>query len=1739
MARKKQSEQNQFVAYSGSAPTPIAVGSTNESYTSANGTVLYVNFTDIDSSGLFPSSGIQSRFSVTKILAGNATTVTPVSTYVDSALPKTVQLTLSSSDKVIDGLYSTAGIITASQTVFINYTNTTGGGYGTIPLLSDNDSVKSQVVSFSGLGVSNRTSETIAPVFQYAYTSTDGSKVYAFFKELNSPPLLPPSGITGFTVLQSGTAVSVTSGIASSTTVELTLASPLFINDGSNSVTLSYTPSAVSSLRLRDSSGVGNTVLAFAGSAVTNLTAETEKPTIISAITAQATAGSFPFPYLPIYVQMSEPTLPGTSATGFSVYVQGTGYVASTVESIGSTTYAGSGVTQYTISILRSVVSPSSVLELDYQKQSSNYITDQSANLNQLDSLSNRLRIQNKYNGSGVGYVAPLAPGDVLQYLSTESFVDTNGTDLYVTYSINREFATTPSTGISGFTVFVDGQVSPIKSAVSLDNSFNEHVKISLYNKIFSGSGVSVSYRQGNLQGFLVSGYANLNNFEPLSIANNSLSQSSNFFDVYNWNDNINSDITYEFDIDDNSNELYRKVNYYPAANVILDRKPPRGIAIINRGAEQNETGIKIHKFDVYGEPADSTSVTDFEIQNLLQGWEYIPETDFNVSSVSFKLKKSGTISNTGNKIEFLIYTGSETGDLVGKFGEILFDDLTNSYQIFTFNPTDSISLKAGQTYWVILSLSVLPQPIISTSIYVAQISETNGVLSYYDATEDYWVKTQNVSGFFKIYDKEVFGSLISSKDILLDIYEKPVREASIDTETGYKTYELFGDKQTNYYLKKLNKFYEDLNNPNNDIFPTVYKVVIGASSARPKNYILEIKQTPTSEWTQVFDTLVDETTLDNLVYVFDSPISICQLRLVYKGDYFTIDETGTLSIAAVDDLSNTTKAQISHFEDFRDAVTFNNADETGFISFSEGLTEYENWGLTNSSRVFKGTTNAATSDVLTALSFNTKLILGANNKIFTFYDNQTNTISNEQIVASNKQITCSAVYKNRAYIGTSDGLVYSSLTGEFWTLVNPVNPLDKTLPNYIKPVKSMVAYNDKLYIGTSKGTSSYPSIYTYDGKVLSKLKDFDTTYEFVSSLASANFNLYIGLGNIYGSGKSAIYKYDNIEWTQTLSSTFDNVEAMTYSTSRDSIVAAFRGGDIWELPFSNNLPKVWSKIYDTNSDRCFSINDDVSGKYLFINTDAKSVMYVKSIDSFKVVSKYFSETQGLNFRWRKYDTYAESYSTDLADKENYTSEYYGVYTAGINTTNFSPSGFGSSSNVLIAGKIKAKNAGDYKFKAITNMATELSVGGLASSSNYSSIGITTNQTLQISRTFSLAADETIDFTLSSFVSTGTTASMNLYWNNTTDIEGFEIIPSTYLMRPENVKAILPLSTSYYGVGSDGKVYDFEPTYYATRTRNVYVRFEDEAGNIHGLAATGQTVIYNSPSDKIVQDLNTVDSAYQTKGKIYQVEKSISNELSTRVVYTPNTRQYSVYAPDRRVRETGYYEAQPFFVPTLVKWNQLTALIINKYGLNLNNGVEVPGLDAGTSVKIFVKTGSTRTDCINAAWDDAYEISYINDNSNIPAIETLSIPLQSYNGKWLQYKFELISATKNLSPEIVSTTVTYSAGTASYYFTRLFDTSDYDSTSPLIRRGLLTSNELLNNGTITYGYINTDNSADVYDFNKYSEITPNAVFEISQPTSKIKFGILFTSVGTTPSVVYDFAVQLDLGDSNIKFMPSL
>jgi len=86
---------------------------------------------------------------------------------------------------------------------------------------------------------------------------------------------------------------------------------------------------------------------------------------------------------------------------------------------------------------------------------------------------------------------------------------------------------------------------------------------------------------------------------------------------------------------------------------------------------------------------------------------------------------------------------------------------------------------------------------------------------------------------------------------------------------------------------------------------------------------------------------------------------------------------------------------------------------------------------------------------------------------------------------------------------------------------------------------------------------------------------------------------------------------------------------------------------------------------------------------------------------------------------------------------------------------------------------------------------------------------------------------------------------------------------------------------------------------------------------------------------------------------------------------------------------------------------------------------------------------------------------------------------------------------------------------------------------------LLTSNQDKKDGEIVYGYTTDDRDGYKYDFARYTIIEPNKSFELETPSSTIKFAILLTSIDGDPSIVYDFAVQLDAGDEDMNFMPEL
>jgi hypothetical protein len=319
-----------------------------------------------------------------------------------------------------------------------------------------------------------------------------------------------------------------------------------------------------------------------------------------------------------------------------------------------------------------------------------------------------------------------------------------------------------------------------------------------------------------------------------------------------------------------------------------------------------------------------------------------------------------------------------------------------------------------------------------------------------------------------------------------------------------------------------------------------------------------------------------------------------------------------------------------------------------------------------------------------------------------------------------------------------------------------------------------------------------------------------------------------------------------------------------------------------------------------------------------------------------------------------------------------------------------------------------------------------------------------------------------------------------------------------------------------------------------TATFNVTVN-SDVASSITGsvITATLGSASYKGTL-KITPGGGVVPPTGTTSGVIYQVKPEMNPAVAP-ITYIPSVTD-AIYSPKRKVRSTGSYVNEPFYVPTLSQWTSMTVLILNQYHANI-----ATGLDAGTEVNVYIRTSDTSAGCFTTPWSSAYSKSYIN-NSSVPlTAETLTIDLQAYSGKFIQYYIELVSATQGDTPEVKAVTINYKAATGSYFFTKTFNTEDYSTTipAPTFRRGLLTSNQDKKDGEIVYGYTTDDRVGYKYDFGRYTIIEPNKSFEIETPSSTIKFAILLTSIDGDPSIVYDFAVQLDAGDEDMKFMPKL
>lgn len=199
--------------------------------------------------------------------------------------------------------------------------------------VTDNAVSPNSMDAFTAQSVTNnstQTADTTKPVFASASVPSLGSTVAVVLTETGSPPILPATGVTGFTVLVNAVSRTITSGTAASTTVTLNLATPVLIGD---TVTVSYTPGNIT-----DSATSPNSMNAFTAQSVTNSSSQSGGGDTTAPVFASASVPSNGNTVAVVLTETgSSPVLPATGVTGFAVTVGGSSRSVSSATASGTT----------------------------------------------------------------------------------------------------------------------------------------------------------------------------------------------------------------------------------------------------------------------------------------------------------------------------------------------------------------------------------------------------------------------------------------------------------------------------------------------------------------------------------------------------------------------------------------------------------------------------------------------------------------------------------------------------------------------------------------------------------------------------------------------------------------------------------------------------------------------------------------------------------------------------------------------------------------------------------------------------------------------------------------------------------------------------------------------------------------------------------------------------------------------------------------------------------------------------------------------------------------------------------------------------------------------------------------------------------------------------------------------------------------------------------------------------------
>lgn len=921
------------------------------------------------------------------------------------------------------------------------------------------------------------------------------------------------------------------------------------------------------------------------------------------------------------------------------------------------------------------------------------------------------------------------------------------------------------------------------------------------------------------------------------------------------------------------------------------------------------------------------------------------------------------------------------------------------------------------------------------------------------------------------------FAARYSSLDVAIDA-------ANNATDGNPNTYDSIGTSEIRYLQHTLSE----------TEITKIKKIRWGCKASKPKTYKVEYMISDT--WISLVEMETDANNTNIFFeYVLPNEIDIKAIRIYYTGDAETIQDLNNITISAYDKGIGVNSYRISSYSDFRDSSLMPGADSNGWILMTDGtiiidwnLISYaDNWSV---EEVFS-------SPITKAIEFGNRLIVGTRSGRVYVSSNGTDFVLSSTNFAS--AINCFAEWNDMLYLGTNSGQVWNSEDGLDWNLTTAMTGISSR-------IMSLVAYNDVLYIGTGNDGK----LYTFDSEnETTFIKQFVATV--ISSLYVNGTTLYIGL---YPTGE--IFTYNGSNFTQSTGIKADSINDL--EVFDNSIFAACGNGKIYK--FENS---AWNLLFDS------SIRS-ISGLQTYTNTGPEILSIVNS-----------GAGQLGAGKWRYKITYIDQGGNESSAGESYLFE-----------------------NVLNNSKFtitwqKIDNAVGYRVYRCPLVN-----------------GIEDSERLLVVDTTNIIEDTTFVDDGSYNILSGAVIGKD---SNNNDIKEADIAPPTsvsnymwisgdsgkvYVYDKTSISEIPTLST-YNGVNGiiqfKGQIYIYgqERPYTDLELNLIYNGIAVPSMNgfvikyVGANVGSGYKTVYCQFKDKIDNISNVVSDKifYNNLISKYIVEVEYGTDLIVDSYASTSSPTQKIYSAKKNIDQKGIYESEPFFAANLSRWDVIEF---------------ISQLPYNTEVELYVRTASSRENLLNAEWQGPFELDNPNEEYDYydrygyyyspsyndyyfmdysyyledeGVIKTSSTDISYLSGQWIQFKLVLITQNRGWTPKVFSILIKYITTNAAMFYTTIFDlesianneraqTGNFD-----ISRGILTWNGIVpSGGNIEFG-ISTKNLTS-YDWGDYQIITPNKVFEVSEPGKQFRIAAVLTSTDQDVAIIDEWAILFECGDKDVK-----